>query len=153
MGLITDWHPINYSPASLCRILCRTLWQLVWTWQLNTGPSAAWTRGIGLVLQELKAAGFKDNTLVIFTSDNGVPFPNGGTNLYDSGIAEPLIISNPLTTKRQGDISNAMVSLTDIVPTILDWFGLPLSNYSIFGPNPAPPREEPASHSGKRTGA
>lgn len=41
--------------------------------------------GVGLVLNELKDAGFKDNTLIIYTSDNGIPFPNGRTNLYDSG--------------------------------------------------------------------
>lgn len=42
--------------------------------------------GVGLVLEELKNAGFKDNTLVIYTSDNGIPFPNGRTNLYDPGL-------------------------------------------------------------------
>lgn len=96
-------------------------------------------QGVGLILQELKTAGFQDDPLVIFTSDNGIPFPNGRTNLYDSGIAEPLIISNPLVTDRQGDTSNVLVSLTDLVPTVpvLDWFGLPPPNYSIFGPNPA----------------
>ena len=41
--------------------------------------------GVGLVLRELENAGFKDNTLVIYSSDNGIPFPNGRTNLYDSG--------------------------------------------------------------------
>lgn len=29
-----------------------------------------------------------------------------------------------------------MISLTDIVPTILDWFKLPFPNYTLFGPNP-----------------
>ena len=41
--------------------------------------------GVGLVLKELEDAGFKDNTLVIYSSDNGIPFPNGRTNLYDPG--------------------------------------------------------------------
>lgn len=41
--------------------------------------------GVGLVLKELENAGFKDNTLVIYTSDNGIPFPNARTNLYDPG--------------------------------------------------------------------
>lgn len=41
--------------------------------------------GVGLILKELEDAGFKDNTLVIYTSDNGIPFPNGRTNLYEPG--------------------------------------------------------------------
>lgn len=48
--------------------------------------------GVGLVLKELENAGFKDNTLVIYTSDNGIPFPNGRTNLYEPGINQ--IIKN-----------------------------------------------------------
>lgn len=43
-------------------------------------------QGIGLVLKELEAAGFKDDTLVMYTSDNGIPFPSGRTNLYDPGV-------------------------------------------------------------------
>ena len=43
--------------------------------------------GVGLVLQELKAAGFENNTLIIYSSDNGIPFPSGRTNLYDPGNA------------------------------------------------------------------
>lgn len=42
--------------------------------------------GVGLILEELENAGLKNNTLVIYTSDNGIPFPNGRTNLYDSGL-------------------------------------------------------------------
>jgi N-sulfoglucosamine sulfohydrolase len=41
--------------------------------------------GVGLILQELKAAGFENNTLIIYSSDNGIPFPSGRTNLYDPG--------------------------------------------------------------------
>lgn len=41
--------------------------------------------GVGLVLKELASAGQAENTLVIYTSDNAIPFPAGRTNLYDSG--------------------------------------------------------------------
>lgn len=41
--------------------------------------------GVGLVLKELENAGELNNTLVIYTSDNGIPFAGGRTNLYDSG--------------------------------------------------------------------
>lgn len=41
--------------------------------------------GVGLVLDELRRAGQEDNTLVIYSSDNGIPFPNGRTNVYEPG--------------------------------------------------------------------
>ena len=41
--------------------------------------------GIGLVLSELERFGLVNNTLVVYTSDNGAPFPAGRTNLYEPG--------------------------------------------------------------------
>lgn len=67
--------------------------------------------GIGLVLQELRDAGFENDTLVMYSSDNGIPFPNGRTNLYDSGVAEPMIVSSPERQERWGQTSDAYVSL------------------------------------------
>lgn len=69
------------------------------------------TAGIGLVLRELQAAGVLNDTLVIFTSDNGVPFPSGRTNLYWPGTAEPLLVSSPEHPGRWGQASEAYVSL------------------------------------------
>ena len=51
--------------------------------------------GIGLVLGELEKQGVLQDTLVIYTSDNGVPFPSGRTNLYDPGMSEPFLVSSP----------------------------------------------------------
>lgn len=67
--------------------------------------------GIGLVLQELKDAGYDNDTLIIYSSDNGIPFPNGRTNLYHSGTAEPMLVSSPEHRERWGDTSLAYVSL------------------------------------------
>jgi hypothetical protein len=67
--------------------------------------------GIGLVLQELRGAGVLNDTLVIFTSDNGIPFPSGRTNLYRPGTAEPLLVSSPRHPQRWGQVSEAYVSL------------------------------------------
>merc|ERR1719188_249457 len=68
-----------------------------------------------------------NDTLVIYSSDNGIPFPSGRTNLYDSGIKEPLIIVTPnknQVTKRTPKTEDSLVSLLDIMPTILDWHGM-----------------------------
>lgn len=57
--------------------------------------------GIGLVLKELQNFKHENDTLVIYTSDNGIPFPNGRTNLYDPGMAEPFLMHIPQQTKSQ----------------------------------------------------
>lgn len=61
--------------------------------------------GIGLILEELKNAGHDKDTLILYSSDNGIPFINGRTNLYDSGMAEPFLVSSPYHTKRNGQVS------------------------------------------------
>lgn len=80
-------------------------------------------QGIGMLLDKLEQSGFAQETLVIFTSDNGSSFPGAKVNLYDPGIRVPLIVKSPVQTQR-GVIHRSMVSLLDIAPTILDWVGL-----------------------------
>ena len=65
--------------------------------------------GVGLVLQELQAAGVLEETLVIFSSDNGIPFPNGRTNLYDPGTREPFMISHPKHGSSWGKVRNQIL--------------------------------------------
>ena len=78
--------------------------------------------GVGLLLRELDAAGRRDDTLVIYLSDNGRPFPGAKDNLYREGIRLPLIVRAP-GTRQRGSSNRAMVSWIDITPTILDWTG------------------------------
>jgi len=60
-------------------------------------------------LAELQSAGFADNTLVMYTSDNGIPFPRGRTNLYEPGMAEPLLISSPFHRHRWGQVIQTLI--------------------------------------------
>jgi N-sulfoglucosamine sulfohydrolase len=78
--------------------------------------------GVGLLLAELDRAGRADDTLVIFLSDNGRPFPGAKDNLYREGIRLPLIMRSPRQVHRPRR-NRAMVSWIDIAPTILDWAG------------------------------
>lgn len=64
-----------------------------------------------MVLRELREAGYENDTLVLYSSDNGIPFPNGRTNLYGSGTAEPMLVSSPEHRGRWGASSQAYVSL------------------------------------------
>lgn len=78
--------------------------------------------GVGMALKALEEAKHRDDTLVIFLSDNGIPFPGAKTTLYDSGVHLPLMIRKP--GQKSGVACSAMASWTDLVPTILDWCGV-----------------------------
>jgi N-sulfoglucosamine sulfohydrolase len=79
--------------------------------------------GVGLVLKVLEETRRADDTLVIFLSDNGIPFPGAKTTLYDPGLHLPLIVSSPAQKKR-GIVNEAMASWVDVLPTIFDWTGV-----------------------------
>ncbi|KAJ5497755.1 Alkaline phosphatase-like alpha/beta/alpha [Penicillium expansum] len=79
-------------------------------------------QGIGFVLNALEKAGLAESTLVIFISDNGPPFINSKTTLFDAGVRLPLIIKHP---KVQPAANSDMVSYVDILPTLLDYAGHP----------------------------
>jgi N-sulfoglucosamine sulfohydrolase len=80
-------------------------------------------RGVGLMLEALEESGRAGETLVIYLSDNGMPFPGAKTNLYDAGIRLPLLVRHP-SPSRRGLVNDAMVSWVDVTPTLLDWAGL-----------------------------
>lgn len=48
----------------------------------------------------------------------------GRTNFYDPGVAIPMFISSPLHPKRKNQVTNAMTSHLDLLPTFLDWFNI-----------------------------
>jgi N-sulfoglucosamine sulfohydrolase len=111
-------------------------------------------RGVGRLVQVLKDAGRWDDTLFIFISDNGAPFPGAKTTVYDAGLRLPCLVRNPYVTTR-GVRSAAMVSWVDLAPTILEFVGAASSGPGLHGrsflsvleqPNPAGFDEVYASH-------
>ena len=136
MGIIPDWTPTDYRPEDV-----KVPYFLPDT-NATRGDLAAlyrtisrYDQGIGLIMQLLKDYGYDDNTLVFLSSDNGIPFPNAKTTLYEPGMGEPLFISNPLAKDRWNMTTEAIASHTDFVPTILDWFDLANPSYSMNGHN------------------
>ena len=75
-------------------------------------------RSVGEILARLDAEGLAENTIVVVTSDNGMPFPRGKANLYDAGTHMPLAIRWPARVK-PGQVFHGFVSLTDVAPTFL----------------------------------
>jgi arylsulfatase A-like enzyme len=80
-------------------------------------------REAGEIVAALDAAGQLDNTVVIFTSDNGMPFPRAKANLHDGGTHVPLAIRFPPRAKSRHTVDDFVV-LTDLAPTILEAAGL-----------------------------
>jgi len=76
-------------------------------------------RGIGDILEALASSGLASNTLVICTTDHGVPFPAMKCNLTVHGTGVYLIVRGP-GGFTGGKVCQAMVSHLDLCPTICD---------------------------------
>lgn len=84
-------------------------------------------RDIGEAVAELERRGLHNRTLIVVTSDNGMPYPRGKCNLYDWGTRMPLLFSWPGHIPPNRVIAD-MVSLTDLAPTFLEAAGISVSN-------------------------
>lgn len=82
---------------------------------------------IGQIVVELKRQKVLDNTLIIVMADNGRPFPHSKTRVNDRGMKTPFLVHWPKKNKKSA-ISNSLVSVIDIAPTILDIVGIEAPN-------------------------
>ncbi|MBA2408963.1 MAG: sulfatase-like hydrolase/transferase [Gammaproteobacteria bacterium] len=79
--------------------------------------------GVGQILRTLEALGLDDNTLVVFTSDNGgetanTPLRTGKSTLYEGGIRVPLVMRYP-AGMRAAVVSDTPVVTHDLYPTFV----------------------------------
>ncbi len=77
---------------------------------------------VGKVRDELENQGVWDNTVLVFMSDNGRPFPRCKTTVFDSGVRTPLIIRLP-GNQHAGTVCRSLVSSIDLAPTLLQLAG------------------------------
>jgi len=103
--------------------------QLRGYYRLITGVDAA----LGTIRNALKDLGIAENTIIIFTSDNGHLFGDHGLHgkwvMYEESIRVPLIIYDPRLPKSlQSSRRAEMVLNIDMAPTILEMAGLPIPN-------------------------
>jgi N-sulfoglucosamine sulfohydrolase len=75
-------------------------------------------RECGQIIRMLQEAGELDNTIVVMTSDNGMPFPRAKANLYDFGTRMPLVIRWPERVKA-GTVVNSFINFVDFAPSFL----------------------------------
>ncbi len=80
-------------------------------------------RQLGDMLRLLEEAGELDHTLVVVTSDNGMPFPRAKANLYDHGTHMPLAIRWPEKIPGGRTIDDT-IGFIDFAPTFLEAAGL-----------------------------
>lgn len=99
----------------------------------------AMDEAVGKVLDQLDRSGIAENTMVLFTSDNGglatseglptsnLPLRGGKGWVYEGGIREPWIIRYPGVTK-PGTQSDVPICSIDLLPTVAGAAGVPLSH-------------------------
>ncbi len=120
-------------------------------WQMNSAPRGtgerrrelltgyyasitALDRGVGQILAWLEARGLSRDTLVVFSGDNGMNMGHHGIwgkgngtfpqNVFDTSVKVPVIFARPGAIP-QGVVSADLLSHYDVMPTLLDYLGLP----------------------------
>lgn len=78
---------------------------------------------LGKIIAFLRQKHEFDNTLIVVTSDNGMPFPSAKANLTEYGSHVPLAVCWPDRIKK-GQVSRDLVSLIDLAPTFLEIAGV-----------------------------
>lgn len=76
---------------------------------------------LGLLLDEIGRLGLRSNTVIMFTTDHGISFPNMKCTLKDTGTGVALFFRHPYIVHGSSD---ALVSHIDVFPTICEMLGL-----------------------------
>ena len=112
---------------------------------------------VGQIVAQLEKSGVLENTLLIFTGDNGTDKPivtswNGTKvvgrkgSMTDAGTRVPLIASWPTGIKQPGRVVDDLVEFSDLMPTLCEVTGANLpSNYPGDGSSIVPVLQDNAS--------
>lgn len=99
---------------------------------------------VGLVVDELRAQGVLDDTVVVVMADNGRPFPRAKTRLHDAGMKTPLVVRWPGGIPAGGQHREGLVSAIDLGPTVLELAGVPAAE-AMQGVSLAPMLADPGA--------
>jgi len=85
---------------------------------------------VGRVLDYLESIGELDNTIIVYTSDQGFYLGEHGwfdkRFMYEESLRTPFVIRYPKAITSKGGVTNAMIQNLDFAPTLLDLAGLPV---------------------------
>lgn len=105
---------------------------------------------VGEILDALAASEVADSTLVIMTSDHGIPYPGAKWSARKAGLEVPFIVHQPGTVFAGGKVFTQIMSNVDVLPTLLDYLGAKIPDNVqgvsflslIEGKSDKPPRAE-----------
>lgn len=90
---------------------------------------------VGALLKVLEESGEAENTLVIVTSDHGMPFPRVKGHNYHASNHVPLVAHWPKGIEKPGRSAEGFISLIDFAPTFLELLGLAGEQDGMNGPS------------------
>ena len=92
-----------------------------------SGMVSALDDAVGMIVQELENTGLLDNTIIVFTSDNGGPIPSGASNyplrgskytLWEGGTRSSAFVYSSMF-ENKGTINKELIHVVDWIPTLL----------------------------------
>jgi choline-sulfatase len=89
---------------------------------------------VGRLIKALDEAGLADNTIIVYSADNGFHMGNRGLagkwSHFDESLRVPLIISDPrVPAEQRGKVTDALALNLDFPATFLDWAGVPVPEH------------------------
>lgn len=125
-------HTMVHLPLAVSEAFAGRTGKLIW----DAIEEVDWS--VGEILKAVSAAGIDDNTLVIFTSDNGaavgssLPLRAKKASVYDGGIREPTLMRWPSKIP-PGSVSTEVAATIDVLPTLAELAGAELPERKIDG--------------------
>jgi arylsulfatase A-like enzyme len=91
-------------------------------------------QAIGRFLEALEKSGHADNTIIVYSADNGYYMGNRGLagkwSHFDESLRVPLIVADPrVPVEQRGQVSDAIALNLDLPATFLDWAGIEIPEH------------------------